>query len=257
MVRGRARDARAQVTLYTKPGKTLLHLRYGQNMELDGKVRPPPIFGNPGAFDYAHYLARQNIYWTVSAAAGTLRIQPGQCGNRFQKAVMDLRQASLERIERLYHGDNYQTAMMQAGRGFGLVQKSSACAGRRVHPVGRAEEQRSAGNAAVVRAAQFSAERDVERPIEHAMCDAGELCPTDVLRVAHHGSRTSSTEEFLEAVHPAFRVISAGFENSYGHPRPAIGERLGEHHATILRTERDGLITIGTDGRRMSAETYR
>ena len=80
--------------------------------------------------------------------------------------------------------------------------------------------------------------------------------PTDVLKVAHHGSRTSSTEEFLDAVHPAFAVISAGFENSYGHPYPAIVERLGEHHAAILRTDRDGLITIRTDGRRMSVEAY-
>ena len=80
--------------------------------------------------------------------------------------------------------------------------------------------------------------------------------PTDVLKVAHHGSRTSSTEEFLDAVHPAFAVIGAGFENSCGHPHPAIVERLGEHHAAILRTDRDGLITIRTDGRRMSVEAY-
>ena len=75
------RDARAQVTLFTKPGETLPALRYGQNLELDGKVRPPRNFGNPGAFDYRNYLARQNIYWTVSAAAGGVRVLPGHCGN--------------------------------------------------------------------------------------------------------------------------------------------------------------------------------
>jgi competence protein ComEC len=53
-----------------------------------------------------------------------------------------------------------------------------------------------------------------------------------------------------------FAVISAGFENSYGHPHPAVVERLGEHHAPILRTDRDGLITIRTDGRRLWVETY-
>jgi competence protein ComEC len=108
------RDARAQVTLYTKPGETLPHLVYGQNIELEGKVRVPHNFGNPGAFDYARFLARQNIYWTVSGAAGGVRILPGSCGNRFQKAIMDLRQAALERIERLYPGDAYRSGMMQA-----------------------------------------------------------------------------------------------------------------------------------------------
>jgi competence protein ComEC len=108
------RDARAQVTLFTKPGEALPALRYGQNLELDGKVRPPRNFGNPGAFDYRQYLARQDIYWTVSAAAGSVRVLPGHCGNAFQKAVMDLRQGALTRLEKLYQGDAYQSCMMQA-----------------------------------------------------------------------------------------------------------------------------------------------
>ena len=108
------RDARAQVTLYTKPDETLPALHYGQNLEIEGKVRPPRNFGNPGAFDYRQYLARQDVYWTVSASAGGVRILPGHCGNAFQKAVMDLRQAALARLERLYPGDTYQAGMMQA-----------------------------------------------------------------------------------------------------------------------------------------------
>jgi competence protein ComEC len=97
---------------------------------------------------------------------------------------------------------------------------------------------------------------DVERPIEREMIDLGEVQPTDVLKVAHHGSLTSSTEEFLDALHPAFAVISAGFENSYGHPHPLIVERLAEHRATVLRTDRDGLITIRTDGNRLYVESF-
>ena len=106
--------ARAQVTLYTKDGETLPALRYGQKVDLDARVRKPRNFGNPGAFDYAHYLSRQKIYWTASAAAGTVRVLPGRCGSRFQNAVMDLRQAALQRIERLYPGNAYQAGMMQA-----------------------------------------------------------------------------------------------------------------------------------------------
>ena len=106
--------ARAQVTLYTREGESLPALRYGQNVELDARVRKPRNFQNPGAFDYASYLTRQQTYWTASAAARDVRVLPGRCGSPFQKAVMDLRQAALSRIERLYHGDSYQTGMMQA-----------------------------------------------------------------------------------------------------------------------------------------------
>jgi competence protein ComEC len=97
---------------------------------------------------------------------------------------------------------------------------------------------------------------DVERGIEQEMLYTNELHSTDVLKVAHHGSRTSSTEEFLSAVQPVFALISAGFENSYGHPHPTVVARLREHHAAVLRTDRDGMITIRTDGRRMNVETY-
>jgi competence protein ComEC len=106
--------ARAQVTIYTKGGEPLPPLRYGQNIELDARVRKTRNFGNPGAFDYAHYLARQEIFWTASGAAGAVRVLAGRCGSRFQKAVMDLRAAALARIERLYRGNEYQTGMMQA-----------------------------------------------------------------------------------------------------------------------------------------------
>jgi competence protein ComEC len=97
---------------------------------------------------------------------------------------------------------------------------------------------------------------DVERGIEQEMDYTNELRPTDVLKVAHHGSRTSSTEEFLSVVRPAFAVISAGFENSYGHPHPTVMGRLREHHAAILRTDVDGMITIRTDGQRIHVETH-
>src|SRR5262249_26173341 len=77
--------ARAQVTLYTKGDEPLPDVHYGQNVELDGRVRKPRNYGNPGAFDYARYLARQDVYWTASSAANTVRILPGRCGSRFQK----------------------------------------------------------------------------------------------------------------------------------------------------------------------------
>src|SRR5262249_17017463 len=66
---------------------------------------------------------------------------------------------------------------------------------------------------------------DVERQIEWRMLDTGATVRADVLKVAHHGSRTSSTEEFVRAVSPVYAVISAGFENSYGHPNRDVIDR--------------------------------
>jgi competence protein ComEC len=92
---------------------------------------------------------------------------------------------------------------------------------------------------------------DVEKQVERRMLQEGEIQLTDVLKVAHHGSRTSSTEEFLTATQPLFAVISAGFENSYGHPNRDVLERLAAHQAVVYRTDRNGLVSIRSDGRRL------
>jgi competence protein ComEC len=106
--------ARAQVTLYTREGETLPALRYGQKIEMDARVSPPRNFGNPGAFDYEHFLARQSVYWTASGAAGSVRILPGRCGQPVEGLAMNLRAAALDRIARLYQGSDYNVGMMQA-----------------------------------------------------------------------------------------------------------------------------------------------
>ena len=108
------RRARAQVTLYSRHGEPLPGLHYGQTVELDARVRTPRNFGNPGAFDYAGYLARSDIYWSASSPADSVHVLPGRCGTLFQQAVMNLRQGALRRIEHLYPNDSYQAGMMQA-----------------------------------------------------------------------------------------------------------------------------------------------
>jgi competence protein ComEC len=95
---------------------------------------------------------------------------------------------------------------------------------------------------------------DAERPVERRMLDDGEIAHADVLKVGHHGSHTSSTEYFIDAVAPEYAVISAGYANSYGHPNRDIVERLEQHHAAIYRTDEDGLITIHTNGKWIRAE---
>ncbi len=96
---------------------------------------------------------------------------------------------------------------------------------------------------------------DMEKEMEAQLYAEGKLARVDVLKVPHHGSKTSSTDVFLDALRPAFALISDGFENSFHHPHPSVLERLSERHASILRTDQFGLITIRSDGKRLFMET--
>jgi competence protein ComEC len=92
---------------------------------------------------------------------------------------------------------------------------------------------------------------DLESPMERLLLADGRPLHADVLKVGHHGSKTSTTPDFLEAVSPSVAIISAGFANSFGHPNPAVLARLGERHSAILRTDQDGLSTVRSDGRKL------
>jgi competence protein ComEC len=98
---------------------------------------------------------------------------------------------------------------------------------------------------------------DMEKPMERKALAGAQPLRADVLKVGHHGSNTSSIDPFLDAVAPMFAVISDGYENTFRHPHPQVLQRLAAHHARVLRTDQDGLITLRTDGRRISIETFR
>jgi competence protein ComEC len=92
---------------------------------------------------------------------------------------------------------------------------------------------------------------DMERPMEARLLGEGLAGHADVLKVGHHGSKTSSIPPFLDAVSPLVAIVSAGYENSFGHPHPDVIKRLEERHAAVLRTDLDGLVTVSTDGKRL------
>jgi competence protein ComEC len=93
---------------------------------------------------------------------------------------------------------------------------------------------------------------DAGFPAESAM--AGRLRRVDLLKVGHHGSRGSTGEAWLAALAPAVAVISLG-RNNYGHPAPATLDRLRAHGVTVRRTDREGTITVVTDGRSMTVRS--
>mgnify|MGYP004609929645 FL=1 len=78
-----------------------------------------------------------------------------------------------------------------------------------------------------------------------------------VLKVGHHGSRTSSSQEFLTAVNPGWAVISCGYNNSFGHPHKEILNRLTScTKAKILRTDQQGAIVFRSDGKSIKVESF-
>ena len=79
----------------------------------------------------------------------------------------------------------------------------------------------------------------------------------DVLKISHHGSKTSSAFEFLQAVQPGLAVISVGADNKFGHPAPETLEKLQEIDAKVLRTDHAGNIKVVFDGSNCTWYSYR
>ena len=73
----------------------------------------------------------------------------------------------------------------------------------------------------------------------------------DLLKVGHHGSRTASSNAWLDRLQAKAAVLSVGKINRYGHPNPETLERLSRHGMAIWRTDRDGTVDVETDGRSM------
>lgn len=89
---------------------------------------------------------------------------------------------------------------------------------------------------------------DIERQAEYKIVEQGLVISSDVLKIAHHGSKTSSSELFLEEVRPKIAVISVGRANPYGHPYEAILQRLEKHDIEVRRTDKEGDIVFTSNG---------
>ena len=97
---------------------------------------------------------------------------------------------------------------------------------------------------------------DAEERLEAWLVDNYILKEHTVLKVAHHGSRTSSSEMFLSAMRPQISLISSGVNNRFGHPHQDVVERLRRFGSYIYRTNEEGAIILRTDGEKLKIDTF-
>lgn len=89
---------------------------------------------------------------------------------------------------------------------------------------------------------------DAEKPLEYQLIFSGTNLKSDILKIGHHGSKTSTSDDFLKAVSPQYAVISVGRKNRYGHPYQEVLDRLKSFGITLFRTDQDGDVEFVSDG---------
>jgi competence protein ComEC len=209
-------------------GRVLLPALLGEGVHhLDALVMTHPDRDHCGGLvDIAAYLSVKETWtapgWETVGCAGRLLSLPG------------VRHRFLSRGQRLSLGRWRLTVLHPLADGH------------------RAANERSLVLLAAVHGRRALLTGDIERQSEHELADCcSQNLRTDVLKVAHHGSRTSSTPTFLDAAMPRLALISSGVRNVYHHPSPEVVERLQDGGARVLRTDRSGEIQLsfGADGK--------
>ncbi|HKG98910.1 MAG TPA: DNA internalization-related competence protein ComEC/Rec2, partial [Pyrinomonadaceae bacterium] len=95
---------------------------------------------------------------------------------------------------------------------------------------------------------------DIEKAAEQSL--SASPLQADVVKVPHHGSKTSSTNSFVFATHPTFAIISVGRQSMFGHPHKEVVDRWQANGATVLTTGNCGTITVVTDGKDLTLKTF-
>ena len=126
-------------------------------------------------------------------------------------------------------------------------------------PVEPGDTGRAVNDTSIVLLAEAGGRRllltgDIEDDVDPVLLGRG-LPRVDVLKVAHHGSATATTDALLAATAPRIAVVSAGVDNPYGHPAPRTMARIASTGARALRTDRDGSVTVEIRGDRLEVRT--
>ncbi|HAN44068.1 MAG TPA: hypothetical protein DCP97_01615 [Ruminococcaceae bacterium] len=96
---------------------------------------------------------------------------------------------------------------------------------------------------------------DMEAEAETALLKSGAKLSSTVLKLGHHGSKTSTTQKFLDEVNPSYAVISVGADNSYSHPHQETLKKLKTKKIPVYRTDESGTVTFVSDGESIKAST--
>lgn len=112
----------------------------------------------------------------------------------------------------------------------------------------------SANHESIVLKVQFGNESilltgDIEAAAEQAILASGQILQADYLKIAHHGSKTSTTTEFLQAVQPKYAIISSGIQNKFSHPHPEIIAKLTAANIPIWNTAEQGNFLLELSGK--------
>jgi competence protein ComEC len=110
----------------------------------------------------------------------------------------------------------------------------------------------SSGNNSVLLAADIEKKSENELLLRHA-----DKLSANVLVVPHHGSKTSSTPAFVDAVHPRYAIFTNGFRNRFGHPKQEVVERYRAIGSELLRSDDDGAVMLKMDSAAVHPESYR
>jgi competence protein ComEC len=97
---------------------------------------------------------------------------------------------------------------------------------------------------------------DIGRIPERTLAQTIPRATLRVLKIPHHGSLTSSSEDFVRALRPQVAVVSAGRSNHFGHPVPEVLERYTAVGAELFRTDRNGAVVVDTDGFSLAVSTF-
>ncbi len=147
--------------------------------------------------------------------------------------------------------ENILAATIRSRTPIHLVREGDTFAEPSIHATAFVAESRfrraAENNSSLVLRLQIERRRvlltgDVEAEAERDLLDRISRC--DVLKVAHHGSRSSSTPAFLDAVTPRIGIISCGRQNRFGHPHPSVVEALTERRIRIWRTDLNGTVSL-------------